>query len=122
MVEHFKAKDSIILQWANAKGYSGTARDAMLQHLQESSNLSSGTISDHLDDVLNQLGYTGTIEDKLSGHFISTTGISNPKDAERNFFSNSSNDIGSPVVSGTTITAEDGNTLLAEDGSSIITE
>lgn len=84
----FIEKPSKILQWLNAKGYSGTVEDAFITYVQSGSPLTSGTMEDHLRARLNVAGYSGTMDDMLTTMFQSKTGISNRHDAERNFFSN----------------------------------
>lgn len=84
----FIEKPSKILQWLNAKGYSGTVEDAFITYVQSGSSLTSGTMEDHLRARLNASGYSGTIDDMLTTMFQAKTGVSNRHDAERQFFQN----------------------------------
>lgn len=86
-------KPSKILEWLNAKGYSGTVEDAFITYVQNGSPLTSGTMEDHLRERLNAAGYSGTMDDMLTTMFQSKTGVSNRHDAERQFFQDSSLDM-----------------------------
>ncbi len=90
----FHEKQDKILQWLRAKGYTGTPQDAMYSYVKSKSNIAQGTFYDHLNSALWNAGYTSDIlDDRLTTMFISKTGILNRKDAERNFFSNFTNDM-----------------------------
>ena len=89
----FIEKPSKILEWLNAKGYSGTVEDAFITYVQNGSPLTSGTMEDHLRERLNAAGYSGTMDDMLRTMFQAKTGVSSRCDAERQFFENSSLDM-----------------------------
>lgn len=111
-------KPSKILQWLNAKGYSGTNEDAFITYVQNGSPLTSGTMEDHLRARLNASGYSGTLDDMLTTMFQSKTGVSNRKDAERAFFGDSSLDFFSSV-SGNVVTDDADFTITDDDGNVI---
>lgn len=86
----FRGKPSDIKRWLNAKGCGGSYSDALRCYFEGLSNLSSGTLYDHINDVMNQHGYTGTLGDKLGAFFTAKTGVSDRRDAERSFWDNDS--------------------------------
>lgn len=82
----FFEKPDKVLQWLRAKGYTGTINDALMKYCQDNSSLTQGTLFDHLNNALGRAGYTGTLNDRLNTMFISKTGVTNRKDAERKLF------------------------------------
>ena len=86
----FNEKDSKIGAWARAKGFSGLPYDAIYGYFQSLSGISRGTLYDHINVVATANQATGTLKDKLNYIFQNRTGISNPKDAERAFWNNTS--------------------------------
>lgn len=115
----FHEKPSKILAWLNAKGYSGTFEDALRGYIQPGSSLNPGTIPDHLIDRLQSSGYGGDLQDMLTTMFISSTTKNNRKDAEREFFQDSSKDIFTGGSSGNAIQDTDVNTITDTDGNVI---
>lgn len=97
----FHEKQDKILQWLRAKGYTGTPQDAMYKYVKDNSSIAQGTFYDHLNSALWAAGYTGAIlDDRLTSMFISKTGVTNRKDAERKFFADSSLNMFSSFVPG----------------------
>lgn len=96
----FIEKPSKILQWLNAKGYSGTVEDAFITYVQSGSPLTSGTMEDHLRARLNASGYSGTMDDMLTTMFQAATGVQNRHDAERQFFQDATKDMFSASIGG----------------------
>jgi hypothetical protein len=86
----FFERDDKILQWLNAKGYLGTAYDAMNRYVKDYSGIVDGTLFDHLSAALTRAGYVGTINDQLTTMFQFKTTKNNRRDAEREFFENTS--------------------------------
>ena len=86
----FNDKASKIRSWMASNGESGSAYDMLMAHFSGLSGLANGTLYDHVDATLTNLGYTGTLNDKLSAFFVATTSVANPRDAERAFWANSS--------------------------------
>lgn len=109
----FSEKPSTIRSWLSVKGFNGSFHNALLQYFSSISTLSNGTLYDHINESLSILGYTGTLRDKLAAFFIDKTGISDRRDAERNFFSSNTNSFNG-------LLNEDGRQLLNEDGSSLL--
>lgn len=115
---YFHAKQSLILSWLNAKGYSGTIGDAFRTYVQSGSSFNPGTVYDHLVDRLYSAGYSGGLQDMLTTMFQSKTSISNRKDAERAFFSDSSLDFFSSGGENL-ITDTDGNQITDTNNNNI---
>lgn len=90
----FSDKPSKISRWLAVKGYGGSVYDALNGYFSSLSGLSNGTLYDHVNATLVNLGYTGTMEDKLATFFVTTTSIGNPRDAERAFWDNDSYSFG----------------------------
>lgn len=99
-----------------AKGYgTGTPYDMCIAYFSQSNV--NGKLYDMVKGALANLGYSGNVHDSLRKFFIDTTGISDPKTAERVFWANTSNDFfgGSgnafQDTSGNTFTDTDGNII-----------
>lgn len=108
----FSCKPSLMKQWLNAKGYSGSLNDAFNNYIQSGSTLTRGSVEDHLANRLYAAGYSGILEDMLTTMFISNTTKSNRADAEREFFQDSTKDMfGAGGESGNIFTDTDNNTV-----------
>lgn len=115
-INYFKAKRSDVKEWFNSKGYSGTLHDSATGYFQNKSGLGAGTLYDHMDKTLSDLGYAGTLRDKLDTFFIAEKGGVYPVDAERAFFADQSADFGGggealQGVGGETLQGVGGETL-----------
>ena len=91
-MRYFTAKDSLINGWLSQKGYSGSVYDKLNNYLMSQSGLSNGTISDQINTILNSRGFDGSLRDKISRFFSIKMGVTNPRDAERAFWGDSTQD------------------------------
>ncbi len=115
-------KPSIIQKWFADKGYIGTYYDVQFAYFQTLSNLTTGTLYDHMYNRMIQLGFVGTLRDCLDSFF--KVKMSNPdaKLAERLFWRDSSLDFILVAPTSVNLLTEDGQPLLTEDGQNIKTE
>lgn len=82
----WQIKPSFVLNWLNAKGWSGyTITDGMMAHMQSKGGTGT-TLSESMNQILTKLGYVGTFQDKKNTFYISKTGVLHPKDAELAFY------------------------------------
>jgi hypothetical protein len=86
----FRDKADNIDRWLEAKGESGSTYDMLFSQFSGFSTLSVGSLYDHVDNVMVQFGYSGTLQDKLTGFFEATTSQRGRGDAERSFWANDS--------------------------------
>lgn len=93
-INYFKARRSVVKDWFNSKGFSGTLHDAASAYFQDKSGLSTGTLYDHMDKVLTDAGYEGTFRDKLNKQFLGIKPSDSPSEAERSFFADQSTEFG----------------------------
>jgi hypothetical protein len=116
----FRDKPSNIKRWMNAKGCGGSTFDSMMCYFTSLSNISNGTLYDHVNDVLTQNGCSGTMEDKVSC-FFSTKKGDGGRDGERAFWQDDSQTF--EVAAGTDVLLlETGDRILLETGDGILIE
>ena len=85
-MELFVARPSDVLSWLNAHGHTGSLSDALVGYFQNISELSDGTLRDHVQKVLNARGYTGLVEEMLRSFFIRKYSTVISPDSERAFW------------------------------------
>ena len=85
-MELFRARPSDVLSWLNAHGHTGSLSDALVGYFQNISELSDGTLRDHVQKVLNARGYTGLVSEMLRSFFISKYSTVISPDSERAFW------------------------------------
>lgn len=118
MVGIFYCRPGRIIQWFNAKGYSGTLDEMAMAYFSSLSGLSRGTVVDHISKVLSNLGFNqGELGDQLTSFFQSMTGHSSRIDAEFAFWGNTSSSFFDPNI----ITDTDGN-FITDTGGNIVTD
>lgn len=106
MTGPFSAKPSLILSWLNSKGFGGSVYDALVRQFTTLAGSSKGTLDDLVNRHFGNLGYTGTMQDKINSFFIASTGLTHPQDAQTAFFSNTAMSLSDPTQ----------NTLLSFSG------
>ena len=115
----FREKASKIDRWLEAKGESGTTYDKLRNHFRGYSNLASGSLYDDVNDVMGQFGYSGALDDRLTGFFQAQTSQPNRYEAERAWWSNDSYSFdpsGGGGPSGDAFLLETGDYILLETG------
>ena len=93
----FKSELSRIKRWLDRNGYLNDTVDGELMQLFSSlSGLSDGVLEDHINQHLDNLGYSayGTLNDKVDAFFVVTMNIPHAKDAERAFWDSDSSSWG----------------------------
>jgi hypothetical protein len=118
----FIEKPSIIRKWFADKGYTGTFYDVQFAYFQTLSNLTKGTLYDHVYDRMIQLGFSGTLDDMLDSFFTQKMSQGDPKIAERLFWKDSSLEFSLVTPTSEALLTEDGINLTTEDGQNIMTE
>lgn len=120
----FRDRRSKIQQWLNANGYGGSVHDGLMQYFSSISDLSQGTLFDHVNNVMDQHGYAGSIDDKLGAFFQEKTGNSDRRDGERSFWSDSglNFDVGGGFSPGDALLLESGYFLLLESNDKLLLE
>ena len=116
----FRDKASNIDRWLTAKGESGSTYDMLYSNFSAYSTLGAGTLYDHVDNVMSQHGYSGTMDDKLSGFFETTTSVSGRGDAERSFWANDSYTFDPSPSEAGNFTFIDGNNFVFVDGNNFV--
>lgn len=89
----WQIKPSFVLQWLSGKGYDGqqSLTDKFMAYMQ-TKGATGSTLSESFNQVLSNLGYTGTFQDKKQSFYIKKTSILHPKDAELTFYNTNSLD------------------------------
>lgn len=116
-LQHFRSPIGLLKSWFQAKGFDGSPYDSAIGYFQSKSGLSEGTLYDHIMKTLEDNGFSGTIDDRLSSFFISKMSIADRRDAERSFFKDTSQDFSGG--SSFTIDDEGGNPITDESGNPI---
>jgi len=108
----FRERPSVISEWMESKGFSGTYMEMTMGYFKTKSSVSNGTLFDNMMSSLESTGFTGTLQERLDKFFEDKTSIANDRlEAERVFWRDTSLDFGVNAL-----LSEDGFNLLSEDG------
>lgn len=88
----FKADYPLMINWFKAKGYSGSLNEMIIAYFKTLVGNVNGYPNDLIARQMNSLGFTGNVGDMLNSFFCQKTGATNPNEAARLFFADSSLD------------------------------
>jgi hypothetical protein len=89
MEKIFKCPRQTLLNWLVAKGYAAS-QEGMLAYLASRGG-TTGFLGDRLNIVLTH--HSGDVNQKLTEHLISVTGVASRGASDQAFFANSSNNL-----------------------------